>query len=62
MNDIKFPKGQQVSLTYLEQGKPKYIVTKDKFDKYYLYKVDKDKPTKIKSSDNPLNFKEVYPD
>ena len=38
-----------------------YIITQDKYDKYYLYSVDKNKRTKRKTSDDPTKFKECYP-
>lgn len=38
-----------------------YIITQDKYDKYYLYSVDKNKMTKLKTSDDPTKFKECYP-
>ena len=40
-----------------------YIITQDKYDKYYLYSVDKDKYklTKLRTSDDPTKFKECYP-
>lgn len=61
MIDIKFPKGQQVVLTYIKQDNTTYIITKDKFDRYTLYLVKDNKPTKLKLADSPLEFKEVYP-
>lgn len=38
-----------------------YIITKDKYDKYYLYSVDKGKLTKLRTADDPTKFKECYP-
>ena len=38
-----------------------YIITRDKTDKYYLYSVENNKLTKLKTSDDPTKFKEVYP-
>ena len=61
MSDIKFPKGQQVVLTYIKQDNTSYIITKDKFDRYTLYLVENNKSTKVKTADSPLEFKEVYP-
>lgn len=61
MSDIKFPKGQQVVLTYIKQNNTTYIITKDKFDRYTLYLVENNKSTKVKTADSPLEFKEVYP-
>ena len=47
---------------YPENLKSKYdIITRDKADKYYLYSVENDKLTKLKTSDDPTKFKEVYP-
>ena len=61
MSDIKFTKGQQVVLTYIKKDNTTYIITKDKFDRYTLYLINNNKPTKLKSADSPLEFKEVYP-
>lgn len=38
-----------------------YIITQDKYDKYYLYSVDKGKLTKLRTADDPTKFKECYP-
>ena len=38
-----------------------YIITQDKYDKYYLYFVDKDKMTKLRTADDPTKFTECYP-
>ena len=47
---------------YPENLKSKYyIITRDKADKYYLYAVENNKLTKLKTSDDPTKFKEVYP-
>ena len=63
MIKIEIPKGQKLTLTYYpnENRNKFYIVTKDKYDKYYLYSVDKDKMTKLKTANSPMNFKECYP-
>ena len=65
MIKMDFPKGQNLTLTYYpNDNKNKfYIVTKDKYEKYYLYSVDKDKDkmTKLKTANSPMNFKECYP-
>lgn len=37
-----------------------FVITRDIAEKYYLYSVNKDKLTKLKTSDNPFKFKEVY--
>ena len=61
--NITIPKGQIQVLTYYpENSKNKYyIVTRDKADRYYLYSVENNKLTKLKTSDDPTKFKEVYP-
>lgn len=61
MNNINLPKGQQIVLTYIKQDNTTYIISKDKFDRYTLYLINNNKPTKLKSADSPLEFKEVYP-
>lgn len=63
MIKIEIPKGQKLTLTYYpNENKNKfYIVTKDKYDKYYLYSVDKSKLIKLKTADSPMKFKECYP-
>lgn len=61
--NIIFPKGEIRILTYYPEnsnGKC-YIVTRDKARKYYLYLKENDKMTKLKTSDDPTDFKEVYP-
>lgn len=60
---MEIPKFQTIALTYYPtDNKSKYyIITKDKYDKYYLYSVDKNKLTKLKTADSPLKFKECYP-
>ena len=60
---MEIPKGQILELTYYpSDNKSKYyIITKDKYDKHYLYSVDNDKLTKLKTADSPMKFKECYP-
>lgn len=57
---IKPPKNHTLELTYYENDKPIYVVTKNQLtDKYFLYKVNKDLSLeKLKTSANPC-FKEV---
>lgn len=60
---ISIPKNQTRVLTYKQSNGTTYIITKDKYDKYYLYLVDdKDNLKKLKTSDNPLDFNECYPE
>ena len=60
---MNIPKGQTQKLTYypIKDKSKYYIITQDKYDKYYLYSVDKDKMTKLRTSDDPTKFKECYP-
>ena len=60
---MNIPKGQTLMLTYYPtNNKSKYyIITQDKYDKYYLYSVDKNKLTKLRTSDDPTKFTECYP-
>ena len=47
---------------YPENLKSKYyIITRDRADKYYLYSVESNKLTKLKTADDPTKFKECYP-
>lgn len=61
---LNIPKGQTLMLTYYPDDKrvKYYIVTRDKTEKYYLYLVDNNKLTKLKSAVDPTQFKEVYPE
>ena len=59
---INIPKNQIRVLTYKQSSGTTYIITKDKYDKYFLYLVDKDNLKKLKTSDNPLDFNECYPE
>ena len=60
---ITIPKGQTQVLTYYPENlKSKYyIITRDRADKYYLYSVENNKLTKLKTADDPTKFKECYP-
>lgn len=57
---IKPPKNHTLELTYCENGKPIYAVTKNQLtNKYFLHKVnDNLSLEKLKTSTNPC-FKEV---
>ena len=57
------PKSQTLTLAYYPtKDKSKYyIITQDKYDKYYLYSVDNNKLTKLRTSDEPTKFTECYP-
>lgn len=61
MIKIKYPKGQYLKLTYIVEGIPIYVVTRehDKFGKFYLYQVNADGSVlKLKSKESPL-FDEI---
>ena len=60
---MNIPKGQTLMLTYypIKDKSKYYIITRDRADKYYLYSVENNKLTKLKTSDDPTKFKEVYP-
>ena len=57
------PKGQRVVLTYYSEGDDShyYIITQDKYDKFFLYEVTKEKIKKLRTSDDPTKFTECYP-
>lgn len=59
---IEISKDHKLVLTYYKSNSEtiSYVVTKDKNNKYYLYSVDKDKLTKIKTANDPTKFKECY--
>ena len=61
---LNIPKGQNQMPTYYPDDKrvKYYIVTRDKTEKYYLYLVDNNKLTKLKSAVDPTQFTEVYPE
>lgn len=61
---LTIPKGQVQMLAYYPDDKrvKYYLVTRDKAEKYYLYLVDNNKLTKLKSAIDPTTFKEVYPE
>ena len=62
MINLTIPKGQVQILAYYPDDKrvKYYIVTRDKAEKYYLYLVEDNKLTKLKSAVDPTQFKEVY--
>lgn len=64
MIDLTIPKGQVQMLAYYPDDKrvKYYIVTRDKTDRYFLYLVDNNKLTKLKTAIDPTTFKEVYPE
>ncbi len=51
-------------LTYykLNSKTASYVVTQDRYDKYYLYELNGGNLIKLKTADDPTKFKEVYPD
>ena len=61
--ELNIPKGQTLMLTYYPTNDKNkyYIITQDKYDKYYLYSVDKNKLTKLRTADDPTKFTECYP-
>ena len=59
---IKAPKGERLEVSYLDSnGKHEYICTTKISDRsiFFLYKVEKDKLTKIMKSSNPNDFKKI---
>ena len=57
---IKIPQGQRQVLAYKDKSNY-YIITQDRYEKYYLYSVDKNQLVKLKTADDPTKFKECYP-
>ncbi len=53
-----------IALTYYPDNKKVryYIITQDKYNTYYLYVVENDKPKRLKTSEDPTVFKEIYPE
>ena len=62
--NLNIPNGQVQVLVYYPDDKriKYYIVTRDKTDRYFLYLVNNNKLTKLKSARDPTTFKEVYPE
>lgn len=56
---FKYPKNQIPKVTYYSQNHiPLFIITQDKFEEYYLYKIENTKLIKLKHAKDPAKFNE----
>lgn len=56
---MKIPKQETIMETYIRDDIKAYIVTRNLFGKYTLYKIKENDYEKLKVDDTPIEFKEI---
>lgn len=56
---MKIPKNEVIIVSYIFEGITEYVTTRNILGKYILYKKTDENYTKIKTSNNPLEFDDI---
>ena len=56
---MKIPKQEMITERYIYDGVESYIVTRNPFNKYTLYKIQEGNYEKLKVAEMPVSFKEI---